>query len=45
MNKEERKEKMSEFNTKMKELSAKMKDATDTVVIAGMEGKVKYQVN
>ena len=39
MNKEERKEKMSEFNTKMKELSAKMKDATDTVVIAGMEAK------
>lgn len=41
MNKEERKEKMSEFNTKMKELSAKMKDATDTVVIAGMEAKDK----
>lgn len=41
MNKEERKEKMSEFNTKMKELSAKMKDATDTVIIAGMEAKDK----
>ncbi len=34
MNQEERKEKMEEFN-------AKMKDATDTVVIVGMEAKDK----
>ena len=39
MNKEERKQKMDEFNEKMKDLNAKIKDSTDTVVIAGMEAK------
>lgn len=39
MNKDERKEKMEEFNKKMKELNAKIKDSTDTVIIAGMEAK------
>ena len=39
MDKEERKQKMEEFNAKMKELNAKIKDGTDTVIIAGMEAK------
>ena len=39
MGKEERKQKMEEFNAKMKELNAKIKDGTDTVIIAGMEAK------
>ena len=39
MNKEERKQKVEEFNKKMKDLNAKIKDGTDTVIIAGMEAK------
>lgn len=39
MDKEERKQKVEEFNKKMKELNAKIKDGTDTVIIAGMEAK------
>ena len=39
MNKEERKQKMDEFNEKMKELNAKIKDSTDTLVLEGMEAK------
>lgn len=39
MDKEERKQKMKEFNEKMKELNSKIKDGTDTVIIAGMEAK------
>lgn len=39
MDKEERKQKMNEFNEKMKELNSKIKDGTDTVIIAGMEAK------
>ena len=39
MDKEERKQKMEDFNAKMKELNAKIKDGTDTVIIAGMEAK------
>ena len=39
MNKEERKQKMDEFNEKMKELNAKIKDSTDILVLEGMEAK------
>lgn len=39
MSKEERKQRMDEFNQKMKEFNAKVKDGTDTVIIAGMEAK------
>ena len=39
MNKEERKQKMDEFNKKMKELNAKIKDGTDTAIIVGLEAK------
>ena len=39
MTKEERKEKMEEFNEKMQKLNAKIKDSTDTAIIVGMEAK------
>lgn len=39
MTKEERKEKMEDFNEKMKKLNAKIKDSTDTAIIVGMEAK------
>ena len=39
MTKEERKQKMEEFNEKMKKLNSKIKDGTDTAIIAGMEAK------
>lgn len=39
MTKEERKEKMDEFNSKLKELNSKIKDGTDTAIIVGMEAK------
>ncbi len=39
MTKEERKQKMEEFNEKMKKLKSKIKDETDTAIIAGMEAK------
>ena len=39
MTKEERKEKMEDFNEKMQKLNAKIKDSTDTAIIVGMEAK------
>jgi len=39
MTKEERKEKMEDFNKKMQKLNAKIKDSTDTAIIVGMEAK------
>lgn len=39
MTKEERKEKMVDFNEKMQKLNAKIKDSTDTAIIVGMEAK------
>lgn len=39
MTKEERKEKMEEFNEKIQKLNAKIKDSTDTAIIVGMEAK------
>ena len=39
MTKEERKQKMEEFNEKMKKLNSKIKDGTDTAIIVGMEAK------
>ena len=39
MTKEERKEKMEDFNEKMQKLNAKIKDRTDTAIIVGMEAK------
>ncbi len=39
MNKEELKSKMENLNEKMKYVGAKIKDATDTVILTGMEAK------
>ena len=39
MTKEERKEKMEDFNEKMQKINAKIKDSTDTAIIVGMEAK------
>lgn len=39
MNKEELKNKMENLNEKMKDVGAKIKDATDTVILTGMEAK------